>query len=373
MEPPASALAAVTHPDPYPYYAALVAERPFHRDESLGLWVAAGAEAVRATLTSEVCRVRPVAEPVPKALVGTAAGEVFGRMVRMNDGAYHLRMKPSVSAIVAMLDSALVARHAESAARALADELQPGAHPDHIASFAFSLPPYVVGLLLGLAPSALPQVAASAGEFVRGMAPGAPAADVQAGSAAARALIEAVRTLPRYSAASDETVANVVGFFFQSYEATAALVGNTLLALARHPEARALVRREPRALSAVVSEVTRHDAPVQNTRRVVAAAGEIAGQRVREGDTVLVVLAAANRDPGANPDPARFDPGRRERRTFTFGFGAHACPGEALAVAIATAGVAQLLTAGVDPERLAGAYAYRPSPNIRMPLFQRAG
>ena len=328
---------------------------------------------MRATLTSDVGRVRPAAEPVPKALLGTPAGEVFGRMVRMNDGAYHLRMKPSVSATVAMLDPALVARHAESAAQTLADALQPAAQPDRIASFAFNLPPYAVGLLLGLVPDALPRVAAAAGDFVRGMAPGAAAADVERGGAAARALIEAVRTLPRYSTASEETVANVVGFFWQSYEATAALVGNTLLALAHHPDARTLVRREPRALSAVVSEVTRHDAPVQNTRRFVAAAGEIAGQRVRQGDTVLVVLAAANRDPGANPDPARFDPGRRERRTVTFGFGAHACPGEALAVAIATAGVAQLLTAGVDPERLAGAYAYRPSPNIRMPLFQRAG
>ena len=369
MELPVSALAAVTHPDPYPYYATLVAERPFHRDEALGLWVAASAEAVRATLTSEVCRVRPAAEPVPKTLIGTPAGEIFARMVRMNDGAYHVRMKPTVSATLAMLDPGVVAGHAESAARALAEQLEPAAQPDRIAAFAFSLPPHAVGLVLGLAPDALAQVAASAGDFVRGLAPGASPADVQTAGAAARTLIEAVRTLPRYRAAGEETVANVVGFFWQSYEATAALIGNTLLALARNPEARALVQREPRALAAVVSEVTRHDAPVQNTRRFVAADGEVAGHRVREGDTVLVLLAAANRDPAANPDPARFDPARRERWTFTFGAGAHACPGEALAVAIASAGVARLLAAGVEPERLARAYAYRPSANMRMPLF----
>ena len=369
MEGPVSALAAVTHPDPYPYYAALVAERPFHRDEALGLWVAAGAEAVRATLTSEICRVRPAAEPVPTALVGTPAGDVFGRMVRMNDGAYHLRMKPTVSATVAMLDPAAIARHAEAAAQTLAVALEPGSHPDRIATFAFGMPPYVVGLVLGLAPDTLPQIATSAGAFVRGMAPGAPSDDVKRGGEAARALIDAVRTLPRYRTASDDIVANIVGFFWQSYEATAALIGNTLLALARHPEARAFARAEPRALAAVVSEVTRHDAPVQNTRRFVAAGGEIAGHAVREGDIVLVVLAAANRDPAANADPARFDPSRRERRTFTFSAGAHACPGEALAVAIAAAGVAQLLAIGVDPERIAGAYTYRPSGNMRMPLF----
>jgi len=369
MSEPASALAAVTHPDPYPYYADLVANRPLHRDDALGLWVAASAAAVSAAFTSEICRVRPPAEPVPKALAGTAAGDVFGRMVRMNDGAYHVRMKPGVSATVAMLDPAAITRHAETAARRLAGELQPAADAARIADFAFRLPPHTVGALLGLPADVLPAVAASTDDFVRGLAPGASAADVERGAAAARALIDAARTLPRYQAAGDETVANVVGFFWQSYEATAALIASTLVALARHGEARELVRRQPQALAAVVSEVTRHDAPVQNTRRFVAANGVVAGQEMKEGDTVLLVLAAANRDPAANLDPARFDPARRERRSFTFSFGAHACPGETLAVMMASAGVARLLADGVEPERLAASFSYRPSANIRMPLF----
>lgn len=78
---------------------------------------------------------------------------------------------------------------------------------------------------------------------------------------------------------------------------------------------------------------------------------------------------AANRDPAANAHPDRFDASRRERRSFTFGLGPHACPGEAVAVAIATAGVAALLAAGVAPERVAAAPTYRPSVNTRIPLF----
>ena len=139
MEPPADALAAVTHPDPYPYYAELVARRPFQRDPSLGLWVAAGAGAVTAALTSEICRVRPAAEPVPRALVGTPAGELFSRLVRMNDGAYHLRQKPTVSATLAMLDAAVVAGHARDAAHALVRELDPVADPERLADFAFRI------------------------------------------------------------------------------------------------------------------------------------------------------------------------------------------------------------------------------------------
>ena len=372
-EAPANAVAAVTHHDPYPYYAELVGTRPLQRDDGLGVWVAASAAAVSAVFTSEICRVRPMAEPVPKAIAGTAAGDVFGRMVRMNDGAYHLRMKPSVSATIAMLDLAVVQRHAEAAAQTLAAELQPAAHPARIADFAFRLPPCTLGALLGLPADALPGVATAAGEFVRGLAPGATAPDVERGATAAKGLIEAVRSLPRYRGASDDTVANVVGFFWQSYEATAALVGNTLVALGTLPEVRERVAREPASLPAVVSEVTRWDAPVQNTRRWVAVDGDVAGQTMRAGDAILLVLAAANRDPAANAEPARFDIARRERRVFTFGFGAHACPGEALAVTIASAGVARLLADGVGPELIARSYTYRPSANVRMPLFEAGG
>jgi len=64
---PSDPIAAVTHPDPYPFYGRLAAERPFHRDPGLGMWVAAGPVEVRDVLASLDCRVRPAAEPVPRA------------------------------------------------------------------------------------------------------------------------------------------------------------------------------------------------------------------------------------------------------------------------------------------------------------------
>jgi len=73
IDHPTDPIAAATHRDPYPYYADLVARRPIDRDETLGLWVAAGATAVTSVLTSDLCLVRPAAETVPKALVGLPA------------------------------------------------------------------------------------------------------------------------------------------------------------------------------------------------------------------------------------------------------------------------------------------------------------
>ena len=91
--PDLSPITAVTAPDPYPYYAALVARRPFGFDDDLGLWVAAGADAVSAVLADSALVVRPPAEPVPAGLVGTAAGDVFGRLVRMTDGPLQQRLR----------------------------------------------------------------------------------------------------------------------------------------------------------------------------------------------------------------------------------------------------------------------------------------
>jgi cytochrome P450 len=369
---PVDPITAVTHPDPYPYYADLVAARPLHRDAALGLWVAAGAEAVRAALTSPACRVRPAAEPVPRALVGSAAGELFGHLVRMNDGAVHVRLKPGVSARLGALDPSRVAEQSARWARHLADELAPARDPARVADVAFRLPVYAVASLLGVADGDLPRAATWTGEFVACLAPGASPEQVERGAAAATQLTGLMAALLRRDGL-DAVVANTVGYLSQAYEATAGLVGNTLLALAREQPALARVRTEPAFLGAVVREVARHDSPVQNTRRFLAEDAVVAGQALAAGEAVLVVLAAANRDPAANPEPARFDPLRRERTSFTFGHGPHACPGEALAIAVAQAGVAALLTAGVEPERLAARYTYRPSVNTRIPLFDGGG
>src|SRR5262245_49815571 len=104
---PRDPIAAVTHPDPYPYYADLVTRRPVHRDHTLGLWIACSAAAVTAILTSEQCHVRPASEQVPRAIAGAPSGAIFGRLVRMNDGAAHGRVRPAVAALAARMAEAI--------------------------------------------------------------------------------------------------------------------------------------------------------------------------------------------------------------------------------------------------------------------------
>jgi hypothetical protein len=87
-------LTAATAPDPYPYDARLVTERPFHRDERLGMWVAASAAAVDDVLSNPIMRVRPDDERVPASIADALMAHVFGRFVRMTDGDLHAAVKP---------------------------------------------------------------------------------------------------------------------------------------------------------------------------------------------------------------------------------------------------------------------------------------
>ncbi|MFL6233524.1 MAG: cytochrome P450 [Thermoanaerobaculia bacterium] len=361
LDDPNDPIAAVTHRDPYPYYARLVAERPVYHDGPLGLWVASSAGAVAAVLASDLCRVRPLAEPVPAKLQGTPGGDLFGRLVRQNDGDRHGPLKQATSAALGAIGGEEAAAASRTWAQTLASEIRT---TQDLQGFLFRLPVYVVASLLGVPRDLLEPAARWTGEMAAGFAPSATPAQVESGGQAAAELRRLIGGLKgdglfadlsrqAHSAGCEdvETInANGAGFLLQAYEATAGLIGNTLLVLARNP------RLREAGLDVAIEEVLRFDPPVQNTRRFVARTGTVAGREMREGDAVLVVLAAANRDPAAP--------------LFSFGAGRHACPGQALATTIARAGVEQALAAGVDPGALAGEVSYRPSANVRIPLFR---
>jgi cytochrome P450 len=381
---PQDPIAAVTHPDPYAYYADLVARKPLYYDDDLRLWVASSAGAVASILTNDHCGVRPANEPVPRSLLGSPAAEIFRHLVRMNDGERHCPFKLAVSASLASIDAAQVTQQSVKWARFLLDELG----SERISRFAFHLSVYVVGSLLGVPSDMLRQTALWTDDFARCFAPSSGSEQIARGKTAAGYLLEMFHSLLGREEGllgvlarevkragrgeTDVIVANGIGFLSQSYEATAGLIGNTLLALAARPETLKQVAADPGLLGSVIQEVSRYDSPVQNTRRFLAEDGYVAGAEMKAGDAILVILAAANRDPSANPNPERFDVFRTERRIFTFGAGAHACPGEALATTIAKTGVWRLIASGVDLERLATTMNYRDSANTRIPIFEES-
>ncbi|WP_405617218.1 cytochrome P450 [Streptomyces sp. NBC_00076] len=371
---------AVRQPDPYPYYATLVAERPLAFDEAVGAWVACDAAAVRAVLGATALRVRPPVEPVPAGIVGTPAGDVFGDLVRMTDGEPQHRLKAVVVDALGHVDRA---RAAHLAAERTRDVLAAGGRPP-FEELMFGVPARVVAALCGLGQGTDAEAARLIGDFVQCIPASATPEQQKAAALAAGRLQELLG--PGIERGEDGTgllgdlvraarhaswsrtaplLSNAVGFLSQTYDATAGLIGNTLVALARGA-------RLPSGFAdaeAFVREVVRHDAPIQNTRRFAAEAFRHGEAEISPGDQVLVVLAAANRDPAANPDPHAFRPGRPDPAVFTFGAAAHRCPGQTLAVTVAVAVVREVLAAGFDPAELPDAVTYRPLANARIPVL----
>ena len=378
---PESLLTAAAHPDPYPYYAALLAYRPFYREHRLGLWVALGAKEVAEVLSSECLRVRPPAEPVPAAIAGAPAGAIFKDLVRMNDGPRHTQAKAAVSGCLGAIDAAQASAIAHREAAALARSPDPSGR-QRLDLFNFTLPVRVVAQMIGLPEHIAARCAPLIGDFVRCLSPLSGPDEIAQSNQAAESLLRLLRDewrenndLARHAdrlrdlGEHEAVLANLIGFMSQTYEATAGLIGNTLLALARHPHLRRRIADDDALLQRVIEEVARHDPSVHNTRRFVAEDCEIAGGALKRGDQILVVLAAANRDPAHCDRPHVFDPDRADRRSFTFGTGRHACAGQAIATAIAAAGIQALLAHGLDIAALAGPVEYRKSVNSRIPLF----
>ncbi|MFF9852169.1 cytochrome P450 [Streptomyces litmocidini] len=100
-----------------------------------------------------------------------------------------------------------------------------------------------------------------------------------------------------------------------------------ILALAEHPgEQRRLWSGEV-STDTAVDELLRVHPPVLSFRRTAARDTELAGQKIREGDKVVVFHASANHDERVFADPHRLDLGRTPNPHVSFGDGPHVCLG----------------------------------------------
>jgi cytochrome P450 len=130
----------------------------------------------------------------------------------------------------------------------------------------------------------------------------------------------------------DELVAMYLLILFGGSETTTNLLGNGFLALQRHRDQWDLLAKDTSLVRGAVDELLRYDTPHHYLPRVAVEPFEIGGQRIDAGDTVIVLMGAANRDPEVFEEPQRLDitrPNRAEH--LSLAFGPHFCLGAALA------------------------------------------
>ncbi|MGW3007845.1 cytochrome P450 family protein [Streptomyces sp. NPDC001219] len=130
----------------------------------------------------------------------------------------------------------------------------------------------------------------------------------------------------------DELTSLAFLILFAGYETAVHLIGNGVLTLFDHPERLAQLQRDPAELPTAVEEFLRFDTPYPLAiRRFPKEDIEIGGVRIAAGESVLLSIASANRDPARFPEPDTFDPGRDLSGQLAMGHGIHHCLGAALA------------------------------------------
>jgi cytochrome P450 len=121
-------------------------------------------------------------------------------------------------------------------------------------------------------------------------------------------------------------------------------VANGMLCLLQRPDQLRLLLADRSLLPTAINEMLRFESPAPMPMpRVALTDFRIGGQDIAAGDTIVVLLAAANRDPSVFKDPEVFDIRRTPNDYISFGFGAHYCLGQQLAKLESTVMFAGLL------------------------------
>jgi cytochrome P450 len=162
----------------------------------------------------------------------------------------------------------------------------------------------------------------------------------------------------------DEIVATCNLLLIAGHETTVNLIANGILAMLRDRRHWTALGADPQRAAAVIEETLRYDPPVQLAGRIAAEEMTIGGTTVAKGDNMMVLLAAAQRDPAMYPEPDIFNPDRTNLRHLGFGHGAHFCLGAPLARLEARIAFTAL-TARFPHARLDGAPVYKPNVTLR--------
>lgn len=154
-------------------------------------------------------------------------------------------------------------------------------------------------------------------------------------------------------------------------ETTASLTASAIGIVARNPDLFRMLRGDASLVPPFVEEVLRYEPPAQRITRTVARDTSICGRTLRAGSEMLLLLAAANRDPDQFEDPQLFKPFRQPNDHLSFGWGPHRCIGLRVA-RLETISVLNAVLRNFDSLSLSGntadAIEYRKNFFLRSPL-----
>ncbi|WP_328679094.1 cytochrome P450 [Streptomyces sp. NBC_00322] len=346
FQDPTSELSA----DPYAAYARLREAGPVHRitgTDGLPAWLVTRYDDVRQALADPRLSLDK-RNAAPGNYRGMALPPALDANLLNMDPPDHTRIRRLVSQAFTPRRIAQLREPIRKTADQLLDAIAPHGRADLIASYAAPLPITVICDLLGVAPEDRRDFRAWTDALV---APD-PAEPSRAKEAVGGLLLSFTQLIARKRAepaddllsaliavrddedrlSEDELMSLAFLILFAGYENTVHLIGNATLALLSHPDQLDALRADPARLGGAVGELARYDGPAPLAiRRFPVEDITIGGVTIPSGETVLLSLAAAHRDPHRFPEPDRLDIGRDVTGHLALGHGIHYCLGAPLA------------------------------------------
>tara|TARA_B100000780_G_scaffold138789_1_gene97165 strand:+ start:4624 stop:5871 length:1248 start_codon:yes stop_codon:yes gene_type:complete len=172
----------------------------------------------------------------------------------------------------------------------------------------------------------------------------------------------------------EELATSVIGLFGAGFETTAHMIGNGMFCFGENPDQQRMLIDNPDRAGDAVEEILRYESSLQATYRTALVDREIGGQQIKQGERVLTIVAAANRDRDVFANPDDFDIAPRNEKSLTFGGGIHFCIGAALARLEGKVFLEELVAnypkfkVNVDSARLRNAFLFRGYEYLRVDL-----
>lgn len=366
--------------DPYPAYAWLREHAPVHRTRlpsGVEAWLVTRYTEARQALADGRLSKNPVHHSESahgKGKVGIPGERSANLMTHLLniDPPDHTRLRRLVSKAFTPRRVAAFAPRVQELTDRLIDGFAERGEADLIHEFAFPLPIYAICDLLGVPREDQDDFRDWAGMMIRhgGGPRGGVARSVKKMRGYLAELIhrkratlgataepgeDLISALIRASDHGEHLTENEVAamafiLLFAGFETTVNLIGNGTYALLRHPAQRELLQKSIEAgdldlLATGIEELLRYDGPVElATWRFATEELTLGGRRIAAGDPVLVVLAAADRDPARFDEPDVLDLTRRDNQHLGYGHGIHYCLGAPLARLEGQTALATLLT-----------------------------
>jgi cytochrome P450 len=162
----------------------------------------------------------------------------------------------------------------------------------------------------------------------------------------------------------DEIISTCNLLLIAGHESTVSLITTAILVMLRDRAQWTALGADRHRAGRVVEETLRFDPPAQLLGRIAAEDIELPDITVPKGETMIVLLAAAHRDPAANERPDEFDPDRKVIRHLGFGHGTHFCLGAAL-VRMEASIALSAVTSRFPDARLGAEPVYKPNVTLR--------